>query len=569
MTEKIWNYKNKSHSKSEIKEFSDLNGIPPLAALLLLNRGIKDQQDVRRYIKKSLDAVNDPFLMNDMQNAAERIVKALESHEKITVYGDYDVDGVTSAALLVRFLREHGADVDYYIPSREKEGYGINVMAINKISKNGTKLLITVDCGITSVGEVELAKTLGMDVIVTDHHLCKEKLPSAIAVIDCKRPDSEYPFPSLAGVGVTFKLVLALAKMLGERTSECFFKYVELAAVGTVADVVELLDENRVIVEKGLSEMKKSPSVGIKELTSVSGADKRPLTAVSIAFMIAPRINAAGRLGDAKKAVELLLTENEEEARQLAEELESDNSKRRALEQQIYEEALEMIEKDENFDKKKVIVLAKEGWHHGVIGIVSSRITETFYKPSILISADEKGRGKGSGRSIDGFNLFEALNNSKDLLTAFGGHAMAAGVSLDIADIDAFSDKINKYANAHISERDLIPKLNIDCELSPAAITLKNAKMLSFMEPFGEANPKPIFSVSNALIKKISLIGEEQNHVRMTLEKNGILFNAVGFRMAWIAETKHEGDFADCAFSLEVNAFRGEENVQLLLKDVK
>lgn len=569
MTEKIWYYKNKNITKNEITEFASLNGIPPLAALLLLNRGITTPQAVRGYVKKTLDAINNPYLMNDMQKAAQRLVDAIENHEKITVYGDYDVDGVTSVALLVKFLREHNADVEYYIPDREKEGYGVNVMAVNRISKNGTKLLVTVDCGITSVGEVELAKTLGMEVIVTDHHLCKEKLPAALAVIDCKRPDSEYPFPSLAGVGVAFKLVLATAKRLGESTSECFYKYVETAAVGTVADVVELLDENRVIVEKGLAEIKKNPSAGIKALLSVSGADKRPFSSIGIAFMIAPRINAAGRLGSAKKAVELLLEENEERALSLARELEEDNARRRTIEQKIYDEALEITARDEEFEKKKVIVVAKEGWHHGVIGIVASRITEYFYKPSILISIDEKGKAKGSGRSVEGFNLFEALNDSADLLGAFGGHAGAAGLSLAAGDIKEFEAKINKYANGRLTENELTPKLYIDCELMPESINLKNAKMLSFMEPFGEANPKPVFSVSGAKIKELTLMGEEKNHVRITLEKNGCVFNAVGFRMPHIANIKQPGDIADIAFNLEVNTFRGEESVQLMLKDIK
>lgn len=569
MTEKIWDYKNKALSKEETADFARLCRIPPFAALLLLNRGIKTPADAQKYIKKSLEAINDPFLLTDMEKAAERIVTAIKNKEKITVYGDYDVDGVTSTALLVRFLREHGANVSYYIPSREKEGYGINVMAVNKISKTGTKLLITVDCGITSVGEVELAKTLGMDVIVTDHHLCKEKLPAALAVIDPKRPDSEYPFSALAGVGVIFKTVLATAKLLGEKTTDCFFKYVELAAVGTVADVVDLLDENRVITEKGLELMKSSKYAGIRALLKTSGANQRPINAVTVAFMLAPRMNAVGRMADAQKAVQLLITDDEAEAEALALELESENSQRRSIEQEIYEDAVKIIEADSEFDKKKVIVLAKENWHHGVIGIVASRITEQFYKPSILISIDKDGRGKGSGRSIDGFNLFEALNYSAELLTGFGGHSMAAGVSLAAEDIEAFSKKINEYAQKTLTETDMIPKLSLDCELAPEMLNMKTVKMLDFMEPFGAANPKPIFSISNAVVKRLDLIGEAKNHVRMTIEKNGIQFNAVGFRMAWIAEKKKVGDFVSCAFSPEINSFRGEERIQLMLKDIK
>lgn len=569
MTEKIWEYKNKTLTRAEISAFAELCKIPPLAALLLLNRGVNTPEKAKKYIRKSLDAVHDPFLLNDMDKCAERIVSAIEKKEKITVYGDYDVDGITSTALLVRFLRDRGANVSYYVPNREKEGYGVNVMAINKIAKSGTKLLITVDCGITSVGEVELAKTLGTEVIITDHHLCKEKLPAALAVVDPKRPDSQYPFPALAGVGVAFKTALAVAKLLGEKTSDCFFKYVELAAVGTIADVVDLLGENRVIVQKGLELMKNSAYPGIRALLKSSGAAARTVGSTSVAFMLAPRINAIGRMADAQKAVELMLTDDDGEADALAAELESANSQRRSAEREIYEEALEMIENDEEASNKNVIVLAKENWHHGVIGIVASRITEQFYKPSILLSIDKNGKCKGSGRSIEGFNLFEALTDSAELLTAFGGHGAAAGLSLSKEALGDFSARINNYAKKTLKKSDMIPKLSIDCEISPAALTVGGVKMLEFIEPFGEANPKPVFSISNAVVKKIDLIGENKNHVRMTIEKNGASFNAVGFKMEQIAREKRPGDLISCAFSPEINRFRGEESIQLMIKDVK
>lgn len=569
MSEKIWNYKNKNYSADEVAEISRANRIPPLIALLLKNRGITEPKDIQRYIRKTLDTVHDPMGLDDMDKAAERIVRAIENKEKITVYGDYDVDGVTSTALVVKFLKRHNADVSYYIPNRESEGYGINVMAVNRISKTGTKLMITVDCGITACGEVELAKSLGMDVIVTDHHLCKEKIPAAAAVIDPKRPGSEYPFDCLAGVGVAFKLVLAVAKSLGEKTSECFYSYVELAAIGTVADVVSLLDENRVIVEKGLMSMADTKNAGIKALMSVSQADKRPVNAASVAFMLAPRINAGGRLGNAQKAVELLLCEDFKKAEELAGELEKDNCERRLCEQKIYEEALSMIEADADFENKRVIVLGQKGWHHGVIGIVASRITEKFYRPSVLISFDDKGMGKGSGRSVEGFHLFEALDACSDVLTNFGGHAMAAGVGINKNDFEAFSSKINSYAKEKLRGEDLVPKIDIDCELSPSMVTVGNARLLEYMEPFGADNPKPVFSICHSRIKRINLIGADSSHLRMTIEKDGVIMNAVGFRMGGVAEYKKAGDFADAAFTLEINNFRGEQNVQLILKDVR
>ena len=569
MSQKVWIYKNKDCTAGEIAQIAKENHIPPLAALLLKNRGIVRSADISRYIKKSLEGIHDPSGLCDMDKATERVVYALEKKEKITVYGDYDVDGVTATALLVKFLKEHGADVSYYIPDRENEGYGINVMAVNKISKTGTKLMITVDCGITACGEVELAKSLGMDVIITDHHLCKEKLPSAAAVIDPKRPDSQYPFDALAGVGVAFKFVLSIARALGEKTSECFFKYVEFAAIGTVADVVSLLDENRVIVQKGITSMKNTKNAGIKALLEVSSAADRDIGAGTVAFMLAPRINAGGRLGSAEKAVGLLLSEDDEEAAELAKSLEEDNRERRVFEQKIFEEALLMIKNDTEFDKKRVIVLAQEGWHHGVIGIVASRITERFYRPCILLSCDEKGNAKGSGRSVEGFHLFDALSACSALLVKFGGHAMAAGLSLKAGDVDEFSKSINSYAEKKLGGTELIPKLDIDCELAASMVTVENAKMLEFMEPFGESNPKPVFSIRRAIIKKIDKIGADKTHLRLVMEKDGVMMNAVGFKMGEYADSKKEGDFIDAAFSLELNNFRNTLSAQLMLKDLK
>lgn len=565
----VWKYKTTSSSAKEAEELSRQCNIPKLLALLFVNRNIKDARNVRIYLKKTLDAVHDPALFPEMDKATERIIRAIENKEKITIYGDYDVDGVTSAALLTSFFRDRGVNADYYIPDRESEGYGINVMAVNKISKNGTKLLITVDCGITACGEVELAKTLGMDVIITDHHLCKEKIPSAAAVIDAKTPGCTYPFDALAGVGVAFKLALSAAKALGEKTSDCFFSYVELAAVGTIADVVPLQDENRVIAEKGLKSLAAPKNIGLSALIKSSGAGEREINATSVAFMLAPRINAGGRLGSAATGVELLLCKDAEKAAELADELETANRDRRLFEQKIYEEALEMIAADAEFDKKKVIVLAKKGWHHGVIGIVASRITEKFYRPSIIIAIDEKGRGKGSGRSIEGFHLFNALSGCSDVLTNFGGHSAAAGVGLDENDIEAFSKKINAVAAKMMTEDMLVPKLDIDFELPPAMATLENAAMLEYMEPFGAENPKPVFSISNARVKKISKIGSDSMHLRLEIEKDGKALNAVGFRMADFADTKPAGSEISVAFTLEINNFRGNKNVQLILKDIK
>lgn len=565
----LWKYKTTASSSNEAEKLSNEAKIPKFLSLLLINRGIKTANEAHAYLNKTLAAIHDPALFAGMNRATDRIVKAIENREKITIYGDYDVDGVTSTALLMNFFKDHNIDADYYIPDRESEGYGINVMAINKISKSGTKLLITVDCGITACGEIELAKSLGMDVIVTDHHLCKDKIPNALAVIDAKQPDCEYPFDSLAGVGVAFKLALSIAKALGEKTSDCFFSYVELAAIGTIADIVPLKNENRVIVEKGLQSLANPKNIGLRELIKSAGADERKINATSVAFMLAPRINAGGRLGSASTGVELFLCKDSEKAVTLANELESANNERRICEQEIFEEAMEMIENDDEFQKKKVIVLAKKGWHHGVIGIVASRITEKFYRPSIIISLDDKGRGKGSGRSIDGFHLFNALNECSDILTNFGGHSAAAGVSLNEKDINAFSAKINSIAEKIITDDMLVPKLDIDFELPPAMATLENAAMLEYMEPFGADNAKPVFSISNAVIKNITKIGSDSTHLRLIIEKNGITMNSIGFRMADFADEKTIGDSVNVAFTLEINNFRGNKTIQLMLKDLQ
>lgn len=564
-----WVYKNQNFNRQEIAELSKKSKIPALIALLLKNRGITDPLIAEKFIKKSLDTIRDPFGLDDMDKAAKRIADAIKNKEKVTIYGDYDVDGVTSTAILVRFLKEHGILAEYYIPDRENEGYGINVMAVNKISKTGTKLLITVDCGITSCGEVELAKTMGMDVIITDHHLCKEKIPQAVAVVNPKRENAGYGFRELAGAGVALKLILAVTKELGEKTSDCFFEYVELAAVGTISDVVSLLDENRVIAQKGIISLQNPKNIGLKALIEVAGAAERGINATTVAFMIAPRINAGGRLGSAKTAIELLLCDDYDKALELAEELNSVNSERRIFEQEIYEEALEIIDNDPEFDKKKVIVLAKKGWHNGVIGIVSSRITEKFYKPSIILSIDEDGKAKGSGRSIDGFHLFDALNECSDTLINFGGHAMAAGLGLSSDNIEDFSRCINQYANKVISEDMLYPKIEIDCEISPNAVTCESVKMIEHLEPFGMDNPRPVFSISKARVREIKKIGSDATHMRLVIEKDGVILNGVGFRMADYADKKAVGDFVDVAFTMDINTFNNQERVQLILKDIR
>lgn len=562
-----WDFKNSRLEPDTISKFSKEFKIGYVFATILLNRGIKTEEDLKKYISKSLEFVHNPNLLPDIDKAVRRIVKAINEKEKIVIYGDYDADGVTSVSLLYSFLKENNADVDFYIPDRILEGYGLNIKAINKISKLGTKLLITVDCGISSIGEVELAKAQKMDIIITDHHTCKEKIPDALAVINPKRSDSIYPFSQLAGVGVIFKTVLALAKALGISTKDCFNKYAPLAAIGTIADVVDLRDENRIIVDKGLKGLGNS-SFGINALATVSGIENRTPDSTFISFSMAPRINAAGRMEIANTAVDLFLSDNPQKALDLAQELDKINQRRQLTEKEIYEEALEIISKDTDFLNKKIIVLAQKNWHHGVIGIVASKITEQFYKPCILLSYDENGKAKGSGRSIEGVNLFDALSNTEHLLTQFGGHALAAGLSLNMSDFDEFAKQINQYIIKTYPE-EFKKTLKIDCSVPPSFITLENAKQLYILEPYGMANEKPVFSMHNVKVVSASAVGQEQKHLSLTIESGDKKIRAIGFFFGHLANYLTPDLKIDIAFNLEVNIWQGKESCQLTLKDIR
>lgn len=568
MRNKIWCYKNRGIDFEELKSFSEKYNMPPVIATILFNRGIKSGEAAKLFMQKPLSGIHNPFELPDMELAAKRIADAVRNNEKIVVYGDYDVDGITSCVLMYSYLKSEGADVDYYIPDRVSEGYGINIMAINKIARSGAKLMITVDCGVTAVGEVEFARTQKLDVVITDHHTCKEELPRAVAVVNPKRPDSTYPFDALAGVGVAFKTVLAVAMELGRNTREVFSQYVELAAIGTIADVMSVTDENRIIIEHGLEVMRNGGNIGVRALIEVSGALHKGIDASTVAFVVAPRINAAGRIGSSDLAVKLLLSETEEEAALVASELDKANRERQEAEQAIFEDAMDKIMKDTTFDKKQVIVLWGEGWHHGVIGIVASRICERFYKPCILVSF-ENGVGKGSGRSIPGFNLFEALSATEEHLTNFGGHSAAAGLGINMDSIDAFTAAINKYAAGILTPEDMIPKIDIDCRLKPETVSVGFAKAIKKLEPFGTDNERPVFSVTGVKIIAIDTVGADKKHLKMRVAAEQTVISAIGFNMSEYAAFFKNGDIVDVAFSADVNVYQGRETPQLLLRDIK
>ena len=550
--------------KKRVVEISKRFHISPLTAIILYNRGIQEDDAIDRFLSRNLGVLHDPYLMKDMEKAAFRIRQAQEKKEKITIYGDYDVDGITSIAILYKHLREMGIEVDYYVPDRMQEGYGINRDALNKIREGGTSLIITVDTGITAVEESEYAKEIGLDVIVTDHHECKEQIPAVYAAVDPKRKDCPYPFKSLAGVGVVFKLIQALDDK--ESLPELMEKYSDLMCLGTVADISPLIDENRVIVTEGLKRFRATKNVGLKALIDVS-TNGKAITTSTIGYTIAPRINASGRLGCASRSVELFLTDDENRAKELAESLCEENTLRQQTEQKMFREAMEYLENHPEVKEDNVIVIPHENWHHGIVGIVSSKITEKFYKPSILFAIDGE-EAKGSGRSVNGFNLFGALESSSDLLEKFGGHELAAGLTIKAENIEEFRKKINSCSKDQFSETMRTPTILLDAAIKVPYITLETVNDINRLQPFGVDNPTPLFAVRNIKIHKISVMSEGK-HLRMTLLKDGKYLDSVGFGMGEYYQYLQEGDFIDVAFSLDINDYKGFQNVQLILKDIK
>ena len=564
MQKKKWILLSKNNRREDILRISGEYGLPPVIATVLLNRGI---EDVEEYIRPETENLHDPFLMKGMEQAAERILLALERGEHITVYGDYDVDGITSTAALVKFLTEHRADADYYIPDRLEEGYGINNGAIDKIAARGTKLMITVDCGITAVAEIAYAKELGMDVIVTDHHECKETVPDAWCILNPKQPDCPYPFKKLAGVGVVFKLLQALTIRMKFHMKELLEEYLSIVAIGTVADRKPVLGVNRKIVKTGRGMMKYTVNRGIRALMEQAEVDPAALTAGTVGFTLAPRINAAGRMGDPKCAVEMLLARDEKNARQYAELLDRENRERQATEQKILEEALGVIAADPSMEDDYVLIIGHEGWHHGIIGIVASKISERFNKPCILISTGD-GMGKGSGRSIKCFNLFKALEHCGSDLTKFGGHELAAGLSLETEKIPLLRRHINEYAKSILNEEDFIPRIYVDTALPAEYVNMNTAERLMLLEPYGMGNASPVFFAKGLEVTNIRPLSEGK-HIKLTLAGGGSVIDAVGFGMgACLSEIKAH-DMIDILFNLDINVFRGERQVQVLLKDMR
>jgi len=580
-------------------------GVSPIVARLLCGRGYKTPEAARTFLTMGDTLIHDPFLLPDMAAAVERIERALaDPSEHIVIYGDYDVDGVTSVSALYLYLlgRDPGLDIEYYIPSRSEEGYGVTCAALDTIAAHGATLVITVDTGITAEAEVDYAAKLGIDVIVTDHHECRETLPRAVAVINPHRSDSPYPFRDLAGVGVVFKLICAcesaISKERGEPESDgvrrAFRGFADLAAIGTIADVMPLTDENRMIVAYGLSQIEHTKRPGLAALLEaaqsghgVKGADgqasapkKRRVNAGYIGFGIAPKINAAGRMASADIAADLFLTSDRRRADELAARLCEINRERQVEENRTAEEAFVRIEEECDPENDRVIVVADDAWKQGIIGIVASRVVEKYGMPAILITFDGCHRGeedaepqpddigKGSGRSVKGINLCNALGSCADILTRYGGHELAAGLSVERGRIDEFRRRINEYARARLNGGEVRLTVNADCEVKGSDLTMELAGELRAFEPCGVANPTPSFVLKNATVMRISAIGAGK-HTKLTVNADGNVLGAVWFGMPAASLDFHENDKIDLLFTLDINEFRGISSLQLLVSDAR
>lgn len=549
--------------KERAAAFAQTYGVPFFLAMLMNIRGLDDAAHLREFLGEG-EPLSDPFLLKDMDKAAARITRAVDNMEKIAVYGDYDADGVTSTAMLYSYLETRGADVIFYIPQREGEGYGMNMGAVEYLKKQGVSLIVTVDNGISSVQEVARANELGIDVVVTDHHRPQEILPDAVAVVDAYRPDDTSPYKHFSGVGIAFKLLMALEDGAGD-VEDLLEAYSDLAAIGTIGDIVPLTGENRTLIRAGLERLSQSDRPGVQALLENAGIAGKALTSINVAFTLVPRINATGRMGAPERAVRLLISGYEEEAEVLSEEICADNEERRRVEEEIAEAAFADIEA-KGYMKDRVVVVDGENWHHGVIGIVASRVTERCGKPCMIISRGET-EAKGSGRSIEGFSMFEAICACGDLLIKFGGHPMAAGITLKPENIEAFRKRINQYAAEHFPQMPT-QTVTLDCKLNPAALSVSMAQSLTQLEPFGNGNPQPVFGLFNMELSNVTPVGGG-GHLRLTLEKNGAVITAMRFNTKPEELPYHIGDKVDLAVQLEAREFRGQPSLTVIVRDMK
>ncbi len=556
---KKWEYY--EQDKELVEQIAKKHNISTLLAKILINRNIVDEEEIKVFLNPKRNNFHDPFLMLDMDKAVDRIIKAIKNKEKTIIYGDYDVDGITSITVLKKFLSERGLEVDYYIPNRLEEGYGLNKEAIQEIAKQGYTLMITVDCGISGINEVEIANSLGIETIITDHHEQLDSLPQAYCIINPKRKDNTYPFRGLAGVGVVFKLIQAISIKLG-LDEKAYLKYLDIVCIGTISDIVPLVDENRVIAKLGLMLVKVTKNIGLKELITQTGYSNIDSSMVS--FGIAPRINACGRMGKQEEALKLFITDDKNEANEITKKLNEYNIQRQEKEKNIFEQAIKKLENN-NVEELNSIVLAGENWHNGVIGIVASRLTEKYFKPTILICI-EGDEGKGSGRSIPGIDLHQALVESSQYLKKYGGHEMAVGLSLEKNKIEDFRkhfEEILKEKNV----KQILPVINIDCEITKKDLNKETIEQIKLLEPYGEKNKPPLVVYKNLKITSIRALSEGK-HLKIELKDGNENISAIGFNLGELSEEYLIGDKVDIVGTLELNSYNGQERIQINLKDI-
>ena len=550
---------------STVRDMSEALELPPAIVKILLNRGFDSPETVEKFLNPQLSDLRDPFLLLGMDKAMERVTKALLANEKIVIYGDYDVDGITATSLLYIIFNKLGAQVDYFLPNRLVEGYGLSVDGINEARKKGVDLIITVDTGINAIDEVAYANSQGIDVIITDHHEPREILPEAVAIVNPKQEQCQFN-EELSGVGVAFKFAQAVYKSLGQNVAD-LHEHLDLVALGTAADIVPLVGENRVLTRFGIPQISRTTKPGLKSLTFVSGLMGKDISTGQVVFVLAPRINAIGRLGDAKDAIRLLSTRDEKVAQEVARKLDDDNRKRKRIDEETLNEALAQLEEIADLENDKAIVLAGEGWHLGVIGIVASRIVERYHLPTVMISLKD-GVGKGSARSIPGFHLCEALYKCEDLLLQYGGHKYAAGLSIESKNVEEFRKKFIEVSNSELTADDIQPKLKIDMEIELSEVTDDFMELLEKFAPFGPQNMRPVFLTRNCeIIGRPSVVGN--NHLRMRVRKGSTVIDVIGFGFGDMLSQISTGSLVDSVYTLEYNTYNNVTRVQMRIKDIK
>lgn len=541
---------------------------PDMIAEMLIRKKLTDPEKIKKFFNPSLDDTHDPFLFPDMEKAVNRIIEAIEKKEFITIYGDYDVDGTTSTSLLYLGLKKINAVIDYYIPHRMIDGYGLSLSGVDQLKENGTQLIISVDCGINAIEEVEQINKQGIDIIITDHHNPKEVLPAAYAIINPKQESSNYPYKFLAGVGVAYKLLIAVYMKLGLDSKELVDKYVDLVALGTIADIVPLTDENRIFASIGLERLIKKDNIGLNALINIAGLSQKEINAGDIVFGIAPRINAAGRMGSAMRAVELMVALDDSKCDELAQIIERENSIRQQIDQRTFQEACDIIDKKyKDMANTHCLVVSSDGWHPGVIGIVASKLVEKYYRPAIMITFKD-GVGSGSGRSIQGLDLFAALSTVENYLETFGGHKYAAGMSILVEYIDIVETKVSNYIKAHTVPEDLIPPLLIENKLELYEINDNLLEWMNKFAPFGPGNMRPTFITTDVTIVGFPYnVGK--NHLKLKVMKDGCTLDLIGFNLGDLLPTLKKGSSIDIAYSLEFNTWQGRTTIQGKLKDIR